>query len=113
MYFWKELHSNLKILSSSYVVQRQYVENIRNVGVDELALEFDDVWKPISAQIKKTSEYEKFYQYLISLDSHLDLMSKNKNIWTFESLEQAKEWESLRSLANACLNEFPKNKKGA
>lgn len=75
------------------------IEYLASLGVadltDELALEFDDLYRPIARDLEQISPESA------SACRELDrMLSSDKLGWTFADLESA-EWESIRTTAAA------------
>jgi len=77
-------------------VQSTYLEQLGVGGsLDELALEFDDVFRPVEAQIENNSYWTEALASLRELDRAL---SSEHLRWTGEALRDA-DWEQIPRLA--------------
>lgn len=65
-------------------------------SVDELALEFDDVMKPMQAALIEAGAPEDVVLGLRSLDSSLDADELG---WRFEHLTQQDQWQEIREVS--------------
>ena len=67
-------------------------------AVDELALEFDDMYKPIALLRRNNVISAETERALRSLDSRLELMSQNADLWTDQAVREASPWQDVRHL---------------
>ncbi len=94
------LREVLELLASSPEAQEAYVLS-NGVGVDELALGFDDVYPVFRAHdvgsiVVPSAE-------LSQIDHLLGAMSTDCGLWTLEALHDSAEWENVRQLARRAL----------
>ena len=100
-----ELCRILSILSSSPDEQISYLQSI-SIGesqiVDELALEFDDVYVLTPQLIEQGTITQQQHTAILSLDRKLKEMSgsQNAHLWTTESIRQGQYWREVRELAS-------------
>lgn len=75
------------------------------LGVDELALEFDELMHLLDQNIVKYNIDAVSANALRELDSQLEAMSgaSNAGLWTRRALEEKVEWERVRMQARECL----------
>lgn len=92
-----ELLEVLDLLSSSPMVQLDY---LNSMSIDELGLEFDDIYNLIGYKEDLKKLNKKQLSLLADLNSKLNQMSKKKSLWTKEALMHNKEWKEVRDIAN-------------
>ena len=87
-------------LASSPQYQINYLRGLE-VGVDELALEFDDLF--VHARLALTDQQAA---YASDIDRRLDAMSHaaEGGPWSFSDLESDKRWADLRDIATSLLS---------
>jgi len=94
-----EMKKIMQILSSPADEQMNYIEDM---SVDELGLEFDDIY--LMLQINNFKELkEKEKEIVNKLNNLFNKMSKNKFLWTKKSLNESLEWKEVRKLAKEFL----------
>lgn len=96
----------LKILASSASEQLSYLRKLGSPSVDELALEFNDLFLLASAKVESGELSQEQFEFLKALDLQLDKMSDVEQNWTDESLSGDEEWEEVRRLAASSLKHF-------
>ena len=98
----------IKLLASNSNVQRDYLRKIGTFpSADELALEFDDAYRPFIGQID--SDFPSSILIgLNQINSLFDLYSdmKDKTIWSEASLD-TNLWLEVRDIANSILKKIP------
>ncbi|MFL0803130.1 MAG: hypothetical protein K6L81_05400 [Agarilytica sp.] len=104
--YTNELLELLKILASSAQVQLTYLEGLGNPSVDELALEFDDLFLLASSKVETGVLTSPQFDLLERLNSKLDEISGVDMCWTTTAISDSKEWEEIRVLANLCLKKI-------
>nr|MDT0526988.1 hypothetical protein [Streptomyces sp. DSM 41633] len=87
-------------LASSPHDQANYLRGL-GVGVDELALEFDDLY--VQERLTLTDQQAA---YASDIDRRLDAMSHaaEGGPWSFLDLESDKRWADLREIASSLLS---------
>lgn len=107
--FISALMQILKVLSAPAEDQVKYLQLIGGASVDELALEFEEVWLLASSALESNEIREYQYDALKNLNEKLDQLSEvgNDEIWTESALFKNEEWEEVRSLAKECIESFP------
>ena len=80
--------------------QTNYLRGL-GVGVDELALEFDDVHVP-----ERLALTDLEAAYASDIDRRLDAMSHAADVgpWSFSDLESDNRWAELREIATSLLS---------
>ena len=96
----------LKVLASSAQVQLSYLDSLGSPSVDELALEFEDLFLIASSKLEAGELTSLQFENLEVLDSMFDKISGVDKHWTTSSLCESAEWEEIRKLANLCLKQF-------
>jgi len=99
------LLDKLEVLANPPEKQIAYLCSIGLDGddVDELALEFEDAMVATKSEFNSGNISTKQYEQLLGLNSLLDDLSNNSELWNEESLRVSNEWETVRSLAKSCL----------
>lgn len=103
------LLSNMRVslqrLASPASAQVSYLHDL-GVGdlADELALEFDAVFQPLSALLRQTPQFSPWLAVLQRLDSALD---DDELTWRSDSLTFSPAWEQIRRLAADALRSMP------
>jgi hypothetical protein len=86
-------------LASPADVQAAYLADLGVSGsIDELALEFDDLFKPLEPRLDGLRGWEAALASLRELDSSL---SSEQLSWSYEALQSSQGWEEIRRLARA------------
>ncbi|MFD7584694.1 hypothetical protein ACFV84_04580 [Kitasatospora sp. NPDC059811] len=86
--------------------QLEYIKTER-VGVDEIALQFDDVLNLVQGAVDEGSLSPEILELLLPIDSQLKEMTESKeDLWDDESLSEASEWDELRLAAQQALVGF-------
>lgn len=112
-YFLKSIIEIVDILSFSPEQQLNYLKEIGDVPVDELALEYDDLSILLIHNYKSNIINKKQYLLLFKLEKKLNDMSNNKELWTKNALKNSLEWSEVRELAIDCKKTFQElQKKG-
>ncbi len=107
--FISALMQILKVLSAPAKEQVKYLQLIGGASVDELALEFEEVWLLAPSILESKEITECQYDALKKLNGKLDQLSEvgNDKTWTESALFKNGEWEEVRSLAKKCIESFP------
>ena len=100
------LQELLKILSSPAQEQLSYLNDLGDISLDELALEFDELFLLASTKLEAWELSQPQFKALNFLNSMLDKISNIDECWTKSSLSERREWEEIRKLSNVCLKEF-------
>ena len=106
-FLWENFDKCLNNLSSPPKDQIEYLKQLGDISVDELALEFNDYWNALKHHIN-TESHESFYKSVTRLDQYLNEMSgtKNEALWSHDGLINSDEWHVIRRLAYNCKVEF-------
>ncbi|MFC5823036.1 hypothetical protein [Nonomuraea insulae] len=97
--FCRWIHNVLGQLSWDADQQLGHVRNLK-VGVDELALEFDDALHLAQAKVQEGVLGQDALQTLLPVDTHLRCMTDTgTDVWTEEAVATSPEWQELRTLA--------------
>jgi len=100
------LIDSLTLLSSPADAQLQYLRHLGDrIGVDELALEYDDI-AAAAEDMRQSSELtaaqcdaaQRLRKYLMSISG-----ASNWSLWTPEALYSASEWAEVRRMASEAL----------
>ncbi|MFD1832086.1 hypothetical protein ACFSJS_20895 [Streptomyces desertarenae] len=95
----RDLRRSLEQLSWNAERQFAYVDDL-GVDVDEIALEFDDLFRIAESMATQGLISDNFFTHLKSVDSQLSTMtSKGTEVWRREKVKDSEEWETLRKLA--------------
>ena len=92
-----ELLEVLDLLSSPPVKQLDY---LHEMSIDELGLEFDDIYNLIGHKYDLKNLTEEQLKLLDKLNSELNQMSKEKYLWTKKALMQKQEWINIRNISS-------------
>src|SRR2546428_13023609 len=100
-----QLRDSLAILAAAPQDQAEYLRRT-GVGVDELALELDDV---AEAVVASGWLHDEAATAVRKVESRLTEMSgeANAQLWIGPALFGAPEWGEVRKLAAAALRQFP------
>jgi len=103
------MRADLKMLAAPADQQIEYLNRRLGPGdcADELALEFHDDFQFLMDRAKLLPQMQ--IQALQTVDALLDKMSGQKlaQLWTFDALRSATEWEQVRISAAIALNLWP------
>lgn len=107
----KRLRQAIEHLAMPATLQRTYLAELGVMPlVDELALEFDDAFRPVKGFPDKLQFADSVYDILVRIDQLLDEMSTRKSEsgapWRWEDLDQADSWANLRTLATRVLKDM-------
>ncbi|WP_157840069.1 hypothetical protein [Streptomyces megasporus] len=101
--FLRDLRRSLEQLSWNAERQFAYVDDL-GVDVDEIALEFDDLFRIAESMATQGLISTDFFTRLKGIDSQLSTMTrKGAEVWEREKVKSSKEWETLRKLATETL----------
>jgi len=102
--FRSELLEALQRLAESPAEQEAYLRKL-DVGIDELALEYDDLFHLVDAKFRTGELGASEREALSTLSKVLDDMSgpKNADLWTTDALQHRDEWREVRRLAGKAL----------
>ena len=95
--FFNELTEILNILSSS---SKEQISYLGSMSVDELGLEFDDIYHLINSKEDFKNLTGRQLNLLFDLNNKLDNMSRKESLWTKKALNENIEWMEIRNLAN-------------
>ena len=107
--FLEELLSVLSLLAASPETQLSYLKNLGiEEAVDELALEFDDVWLQCRNKLQEGLLTETQFTKIENLSVMLDKMSggENSRMWTEVAVRGDRQWSQIRETASRCIVEF-------
>ncbi|WP_344324212.1 hypothetical protein [Streptomyces macrosporus] len=72
--------------------------------MDEIALEFDDLFRIAESMATQGLISADFFARLKSIDSQLSAMTREgAEVWEREKVKNSEEWETLRKLATETL----------
>jgi hypothetical protein len=103
---WSALpKSSVQRLASPAEVQVAYIRDELGVGdmADELALEFDDAFRPVAPLLGEIPETRGLLSALRRVDSALEGLDDSD--WTADALRTSPRWAEVRRLASAALDE--------
>lgn len=96
------LDSIIEVLARLAAPADLQIEYLTRLGVapliDELALEFDDIFKPLAHRIDGRPGWKNALASLRELDSSLD---SDQLPWTIDDLRESRDWEEIRRLATS------------
>lgn len=100
--FYKLIES-LRLLSSNFATQKEILPDFSNIP-DELALIFDESFR----LYKNNEENAKkdILNHLEDLNSILDKMSDEKELWTLVALKKSNKWKKVRKMATQILKKL-------
>ena len=104
------LKDTLLILASPFETQVAYLFNIDpdqcGVGPDELALEFDDMYRAVDGL---EPDHAALFEQLRKLADLFAMMSAtdNAHVWTSDALRHSEDWQKVRTLAKSCHARMP------
>jgi len=84
------------------------------VGVDEIALEFDDLFRLAATKLDAGAIAAREYDVLCVLERALQEISgpKRADLWTVEALRGRSEWAKIRELANDAIATMTGERRG-
>jgi len=100
------LRSTVERLSQPAEEQERYLDALGVAdSVDELALEFDDAYRPVRHMLDTAGVSKEGVEMLSALDAQLDAMSGEEHaaLWRRQALRGSPEWESIRIHARSLL----------
>ena len=110
------MSGRLKLLTDSLVILASMPDNqlahLRALGVpfgvDELALEYDDIALAAESMFCDGELNEVQRDTVLELNDILKRMSgaQNAHLWTIRALRTAPEWSNVRQAAVRCLQQF-------
>src|SRR5574341_1587583 len=101
--FRSELCRTISMLAASADEQIEYLKGYRVLpGIDELALEFDDVYVMVPQLVEQGLITTEQCEAVDSLSDKLKVMSgmQNAHLWTPDALISSPEWADIRRLAS-------------
>ncbi|MGK5547107.1 hypothetical protein ACSNOH_20595 [Streptomyces sp. URMC 127] len=102
--FVRQLVRALRNLSSDAESQIAFTHRL-GVGVDEIALEFDDVFRQAHGMCATGLLPEQIEDALRPIDSQLQQMTNSRQpVWNEDSVRSSPEWRAVRSLAREALD---------
>jgi hypothetical protein len=96
-------------LAAEPVAQKAYLASEGFEGsVDELALEFDDLYVPLAPQLAQLDIPHLAIEKLIRLDELLARMSgpQHAELWEPDALVTSHEWSEVRRLASGIVRDI-------
>ncbi|MFI7233444.1 hypothetical protein ACIBO5_60590 [Nonomuraea angiospora] len=104
---WRLLREALGYLSLSPSEQIEWIDSV-GVGVDELALQFDDGYLPSWSAREAGWLSNELAGHLDEINQHLsDLTDEGPDPWRSEGLRRHPTWEQIRSLSRDALSLMP------
>ena len=106
--FNSSLMQILKVLAGSADTQIECLRNIGGASVDELGLEFEEVWLLADSILEANEISDYQYDAIKKLNDKLELLSEEGGeiAWTEDALSKNAEWEMVRELAKDCIKSF-------
>lgn len=99
-----QLHAALECLSWPAERQLRHLKSLQ-VGVDELALEFDDAFRLVRGKVAEGRLPKFVVEVTQSIDNTLERMTTTGGeIWTAEALANSPEWANVRALSSHALD---------
>jgi hypothetical protein len=96
----------LNLLGEEPVRQSEYLHR-SGVGVEEILLQFDDVFQVSRARLDDGSLTQEEYALLQEVNTRADVVNSSpKSIWTEAALRSVAEWNDLRAAARAAKSEL-------
>lgn len=94
----------LRRLAAEAPSQQAYLQEL-DVEADELALEYDDLFRLADVKRRNGDLVSKEYDALKALNIQLDAMSDTEKaaLWAFDALQSRPEWVEVRRLAAEAL----------
>jgi hypothetical protein len=108
--FLQEIISMLRVLAFEADHQIAYLRTLGILShVDELGLEFEDLWVQCDSKRDSGILSEQQYSQLESLAKNLDEISgpQHADLWTLSALKERPEWNQVRNIAKKCLEVMP------
>ena len=104
--FIDRLMKALSIISAPADRQVEYLKDLGGASVDELGLEFEDVWRQSGVILNSNGITQLQYNAIEALNKKFDQLSsdENENFWTEDALFKDNEWEKVRSLAKEIIS---------
>jgi hypothetical protein len=103
------LISSVEMLAATSDYQREYLKKLGSFpSLNELALEFDDVYPAFKAQTQSDAPIpESILVKFDSIDSALNLLSDSdyQNVWDEKALD-TQPWVEIRNIAISVLKEI-------
>ncbi|MFF4533962.1 hypothetical protein ACFY1P_32420 [Streptomyces sp. NPDC001407] len=97
--FYRNLARALELLAADAEEQVAYVSEL-GVGVDELALEFDDLFRHAHGLVASELIPGAVIEALRTVDVELrNMTDSSDSLWEEDAVRAAPEWRSLRSAA--------------
>jgi hypothetical protein len=99
-----ELSDVLRRLAAPAPEQQAYLQKL-GVDADELALEYDDLFRLADERWRNGELTQNEYDVLKTLNTLLDTMSgpERAALWTIDALQSRTEWIEVRRLAAQAL----------
>ena len=97
-----QLVRTLRNLASEPEAQKAFLASLGTAGSnDELALEFDDIYRPLVHQFAQLNVPHSTVDKLARLDGLLDEMSgpQHHELWEPDALQTSERWAEVRRLA--------------
>lgn len=96
-------------LAASPEIQVSYLDALGVLPlVDEMALEFDDLYRPALAHLVTGDVSAEVTSGLARIDDALSAMSSGaETLWLAPALRDAAEWARVRGLARTVLDTWP------
>lgn len=99
------LRAALQRLAAPAGDQVAYLEGLGTGGIaDELALEFDDVFRPLEPELRDEDQAAQLLKNLQALDRALTADSLG---WSFQDIHEHEDWKRIRMLAAEALLAMP------
>jgi hypothetical protein len=112
---WQLLRDAVFVLASDAAGQLDHLRELGlPEGIDELALEYDDIAGAAENMLECGELDKSQYEAVRKLDTLLSQMSgkANATLWTTAALAAAPEWNEVRHHAKGCLRLLERNPHG-
>jgi hypothetical protein len=105
----RRLRAALEHLAWPAARQRDYLIGLGVAPLaDELALEFDDAFRPVDTMPATLGLSAAAQESLLAVDHTLEAMSNSdSHVWQVDSLAGSTKWAEIRRLAAMVLGELP------
>jgi hypothetical protein len=104
-----QLLRTLRNLASGPDAQKAFLVDLgTGDSADELALEFDDMYRPLVHQFDELNVPHSTVEKLARLDGLLDEMSgpQHAELWESDALQTSEQWSEVRRLAADVISDL-------
>jgi len=102
------LTDSVRALAASPTVQLAVLASMGpDAGADNLAIEFDRLFRPAMVLLSSSSRDRNFMLRLADLDDWLAMLRdrSDESPWTLDAITRSSDWAKIRELAGAVLRE--------